>query len=198
MCLPNAWSRWRSVCCLSQLPFQVGTAKKESLGGAGRAPWASHQWSHLPSPLGGERAFFPKCSEVSSVAGAASPSPGPSAKRAFCCLVLLLGNHEDCSPGCLGPPEPVLAPAQGVSQNQSRMLKTPRSLCHPRAGTLSLLKTTFPDSSSPLFSPHTWFPPSPGKAWDPGDIFLSPWHCQQKPEKKLTQGMRGGLQEGVG
>lgn len=146
-----------SPSCLSRLALPKG----ESLGGAGRAPLGLPSVEPPPFPLLVEKEPSSPSAVRSAVwPGPPLPSPGPSAKRAFCCLVLLLGNHEDCSPGLFGAPEPVLAPAQGVSQNQSRTLKTPRSLCHPRAGTLSLLKTTFPDSSSPLFSPHTWFPPA--------------------------------------
>lgn len=157
-----------SPSCLSRL----APPKGESLGGPGRDPWASRQRSHLPSSPWWRKNLLPQVQRSAAWRGPPLPSPGLCAQRAFCCLVLFLGNHEDCSRGLSGAPEPVLAPGQGVNQNQSRTLKTPRSLCRPRAGTLSLLKTTFPDSSLSLFSPPHGSP-SPGKAWNPGDISLS-------------------------
>lgn len=157
-----------SPSCLSKL----APPKGESLGGPGRDPWASRQRSHLPSSPWWRKNLLPQVQRSAAWRGPPLPSPGLCAQRAFCCLVLFLGNHEDCSRGLSGAPEPVLAPGQGVNQNQSRTLKTPRSLCRPRAGTLSLLKTTFPDSSLSLFSPPHGSP-SPGKAWNPGDISVS-------------------------
>lgn len=158
MCLPNAWSRWEVHLLSLPTAFPGWHHRKERVWeGQAEPPWASHQRSHLPSSPWWRKNLLPQVQRSAAWRGPPLPSPGLCAQRAFCCLVLFLGNHEDCSGGLFGAPEPVLAPGQGVNQNQSRTLKTARSLCCPRAGTLSLLKTTFPDSSLPLFRPPTWF-----------------------------------------
>ena len=104
MCLPNAWSRWEVHLLSLPAAFPGWHHRKErAWEGQAEPPWASRQRSHLPSSPWWRKNLLPQVQRSVAWRGPPLPSPGLCAQRAFCCLVLFLGNHEDCSLGCLGP-----------------------------------------------------------------------------------------------